>query len=555
MIYKDVLVPIPQRKRITKYGGHSKNYVYEILARKGANAEKDKTVCVGIAVDSEMMHPNEKYFDHHPEQLKMMPAPEKVVFDNQIFLGASVLLRASAKRTGLSETLDKHFPGYGEVIQTLLEYYMLERESAAQLYKYYLYNHYTSLNYIPSESALSRLLNEDISHDKIQSFLSDWMTKQISQRGDSHIEVDFDSTNFNVGSKRVSSAERGKPKDDEGLPQINVAYFLDRSTGLPVYYDVYYGSIIDMEHCKTALEKVKTVKKSASVSFIMDRGYFFKKNLDYMVEQEYAFLCMGRDGVRMDRLIEAHPIASITSSLNRVYGGIYGVKEIGKAFETDERNYYLYLYYNSTTVAEELPRLQDMVEYCAKAVIGKRDKHCGIRNTYGKLMHFTLDSHDVIIDAKPNYEYLDHYRDTCGYFWIVSTEDLTVEQALACYRHRDSVEKVFRGVKTDSDLNKYYAQSDSAFESKSFLAFLTAVLRADITSTLKPFFFQYSSETTQTVLKELEKVKAELIGKKYMLRCPLTARQKHILSFYEVDISCVSGYLDSLNTALQLADQ
>lgn len=555
MFFLELTVDLPRKKRVQKRK-NVKPYVYEILKRKGKDNEKDVVVCVGLAIDDHSMHPNEKFFDLHPEMINLLPEAknDKMVFDNQIFLGASVILRLAAQKTGLSNILKQHFPGQAELIQTLIEYYVLERESASQLYKYYLYNHFTTLNYIPSEKELSILFNDILSHDVIQTFLNDWMKVQLQQLENTNIAVDFDSTNFNIGSKTINSAERGKPKDDEGLPQINVAYFLNRETGLPIYYDVYYGSVIDMEHCKTAVEKVKAVSDSAVITFVMDRGYFYKKNLDFMLEKEYSFLCMGRDGVRLDNLIQEHPIQQIAKAANRVYAGIYGIKLFGPAFETDSQNYHIYLFYNSATVAEDLPKIQDYYEYYSKELIGKRDSRFGIRNTYGKYIDLTLNEKGVIIAASPNYEYLDHYRDTCGYFWIVSTEDLSVEEALACYRHRDNVEKVFRGVKSESDLNKMYARSDAAFEAKNFLAFLTAILRADISTRLKPYFFQYSSETTQTVLKELEKIKAEMIGKNYLLRCPLTARQKQILSFYETDRKAIDEYIKSLNLAVELND-
>lgn len=557
MIFKELVVEIPRQKRITQYGTHAKSYVYEITKRKSKDNPKDTVCCVGVAIDDKNMHPNNNYFELHPEMIYLIPqeSADKLVFDTQIYLGASVLIRSAARNTGLLGFLEQHFPGRSEMIITLLEYYMVEKESAAQLYKYYLFNHYTKLNYIPSEKEISHLLNTVLSHESIQFFLTDWMKMNIAGNSDIHVDIDLDSTNFNVGSKELSSAERGKPKDDEGLPQINVAYFLDRKKGLPVYYDIYYGSIIDMEHCKTAVEKVKAANSDAKLSFIMDRGYFYKKNLDYMLENGYSFLCMGRDGVRLDNLVKEYPFNDITKAVNRIYAGIYGVKLKGKAFETDGKEYHLYLYYNNAKVVENLPQMQDYFEYCAKSLVGKRDRNYSIRNTYGKYVNLTLDEHDVILEAEPNYEYLDYYRDTCGCFWIVSTEDLSAEQALLCYRHRDSVEKVFRGIKTDSDLNKMYAQTDSAFEAKNFLAFLTAVLRADITVKLRPFFFQYSSETTQTVLKEMEKIKAEKIGNSYLLRYPLTARQKHILSFYELDRKSVEEYIKDVNWSMEVPDK
>ena len=177
MIFEDILVPIPEKKRITKYGSHTKNYVYEILARKGKDRKKDLTVCVGIAVSDTEMHPNDKYFEIHPEQEKKKPLEKTGDFDSQIHIGSSIVLRSSAARLGITGLLKEYFPGYDELIQTLIEYYMVERESAAQLYKYYLYDHYTELNYIPNETMLSRIFGEYLDHERITKFKNAWLKR------------------------------------------------------------------------------------------------------------------------------------------------------------------------------------------------------------------------------------------------------------------------------------------------------------------------------------------------------------------------------------------
>ena len=66
MIFRDIIVDMPLKKRVTKYGSHKKPYVYEILKRQGKDCEKDTVVCVGLAIDNKKMNPNEKYFEIHP---------------------------------------------------------------------------------------------------------------------------------------------------------------------------------------------------------------------------------------------------------------------------------------------------------------------------------------------------------------------------------------------------------------------------------------------------------------------------------------------------------
>ena len=556
MFFEDITVPIPERKRITKYEKtHSKPYVYEILVRKGKDNPKDVVACVGIAVDDENMHPNGRYFEIHPEYTDKKPEDkEAAIFDDQIHLGASAVLRKISSDLGLDRTIEESFPGCGELIQTLIEYYMLERDSASQLYKYFLYDHFTKLNFIPEEKILSALFRNHLTHESIKSFLENWIKRKLPGSTEA-IDIDFDSTNFNIGSHSIESAERGKAKDDEGLPQINVAYFLDHKTGLPVYYDIYYGSIIDMEHCKTAIEKLEAINPDIKASFIMDRGYFSSSNLAYLDSKKFKYMCMGKQNKEFENLIMLHSALKISRAKNRIYGTIYGVKEYGAVFQKSETKYYKYFFYDTAKASSELPIIQDNIEYISSFLVGKRDKNHNIRNTYGKNIDITVDENDIITDAKPNYKYIDSVRDTCGFFWIVSNIDMTPAEALESYRHRDVIEKTFRNIKTESDLNKVYAESDTVFEAKSLMAFLTSAVRADLTMKLKPYFFQYSSETTQTVLKELDKIKAEQIGKKYYLRYALTSRQKQILSFFELSKNDMLDYVNSVNETIKLNDE
>lgn len=558
MFYDHITVEMPRQKRVTKYEKtHSKPYVYEIIQRKSKDCPKDKVACVGIAIDESTMHPNDRYFELHPEKVdEETNIQESNVFDSQIHIGASLLLRAAADKTGLTKVMKESFPGYSELIQTLIEYYILEKESASQLYKYYLYDHYTELNYIPSEATLSRLFNEYLTHERINTFLNSWMKNRLTSMGENAtVEIDFDSTNFNVNSNYIESAEYGKAKVDEGLPQVNVAYFLDRNSGLPIYYDVYCGSIIDLEHCKTAIEKIKRIKENVKTAFVMDRGYFSSGNLNYFEENGMDYLCMGRRTQEFDRLISVYPYFRIGKAENWIAGNIYGVKEEGIVFQESSKKYYKYFYYDSSKSTLEMPLLLQQAEYASKFVLGKRDSKGFIRNTYKNMLEMEVDDRDIIVSAKLNVKKLDEVRDNKGYFWIISNEDTTPAKALEAYRHRDLVEKTFKGIKTDSDLNKLYASTDSAFEAKSLMAFITAVLRAEITMRLKPYFIQYYNETSQTVLREVDKIKAENVGNKYCLRQALTSRQKQILSFYEKTITDVKEYVASVNMTASVSDK
>ncbi|WP_444705174.1 transposase [Mycoplasma sp. 332] len=86
-------------------------------------------------------------------------------------------------------------------------------------------------------------------------------------------------TNFNISSKNMKHAEYGKPNVDEGLLQINLSYCLDPKTGLPIFYDLYPKSVIDVSYYKKMIDKVLNLRYK-SAALVLDRGYFSKDNIE-----------------------------------------------------------------------------------------------------------------------------------------------------------------------------------------------------------------------------------------------------------------------------------
>lgn len=546
MIYRDIQVPIPKKKRIQK----KTNYVYEIVERKGSAHAKDKVVCVGVNLDGSNMNPNEKYFDlHEDEQRPVVPLTEPKSFNSSLHIGDYLVFDFIARKEGIYDLLAKYFDKYSEIILAYTYYILGSENSVAQHFKYYLFDNFLGINFIPSESALSQLFNEIIDDESINNFLCGWMNKNLKNNADI-IDIDLDSTNFNSSAKNLSLQELGKPKVDENLPQINVAYFLDRTTGLPIYYDVYYGSIVDMAHCQTAITKVHEINKNTKFSFVMDRGYFSSKNLQFIAKNGYFYMCLGKENIKFKSLIERFPVSKISDSRNRIYGNIYGVKLKEKVFENDETESFIYLYYNDGYGLNYVAKLQDEIEKVAKQILYKYDKEGHIRNTYKDRIFIDVDNDNMIVKAEPNYDFINNYKSQLGYFYIVSNEDISINDAIRSYRKRDVIEKSFLMSKSESDLTKKFSQTDTAYKAKTFIGFLCSIFRANLINKLQPYFFEYRSETSQTVIYELNKIVAQKIQDKFLLRYALTKTQKQILSFYKINQSSVLDLIDKMNTIL-----
>ena len=551
MVFKEIEVDIPHKKRIQKSTG----YVYEILERNNKETGKDKVVLVGRLSVNGLLNPNENYFALHPDKgnIPENRKEEQGEFSSTLHIGQYVLFKKVMDDIGLSKVLDESMKGYKDFVFSLVSYYLNERESASQLYKYYAYNHFTGLNYVPSESTISNLLNKKLNHDVIVNFLSKWMEYNLKNKGNIRIDIDFDSTNHNASSKALSLNEYGKAKIDEGLPQYNIAYFVNRTTGLPIFYDIYYGSIIDMNHCKTAIDKVKTFEPNALISFVLDRGYFSKSNIEYINDNKYEFTCMGKTNLCFKEYIDAYRQEVICKSINYIDDKLFGVKFKGKAFETLEKEFNIYLFYNELDSIESFVNKQKQVEYVSSFLPGKKDYKHILESTYGKYLNILYGEDDIVIDASINHDALDEYKKECGYFWIVSNYDMPIKEIYNLYRERDIIEKTIKNTKTGSDLNKSFAQSDEVVESKTLLGFICATIRSYVILKMAPYKLQYSNETSQTLIKELDKIQVEKISGTYISRYALTSRQRQILSLFGLKSNDVFSAIRDVNETMKIS--
>ena len=85
--------------------------------------------------------------------------------------------------------------------------------------------------------------------------------------------------------------EVGHPKDDVGAPIFNYSIAFDRNNSLPLFYEAYPGSIVDVSQLQLMLEKANGYGYKR-IGFILDRGYFSKENIRFMDRCGYEFIIM-----------------------------------------------------------------------------------------------------------------------------------------------------------------------------------------------------------------------------------------------------------------------
>lgn len=559
MFEKGIEVPVPKSgKRLKKQGGNT--YVYLVLKRKKARVEGSKDVVeeVGKVTRPGFMAPNENYFKHHPERAGAVPTEAPGPMDDQSRIGAVCAVDAVASSLGIKACLELAFGEDAGLILSLASYYAVARDSAACLYSDFMFDHYGVAESIASEASISRLLNQRMTEARIDAFRSAFLARRWTEarkagKGGARLYVDVDSTSENVSSAGCPSAEFGKPKVDEGLPQINMAYFYDRRTGCPVFYDTFYGSITDLSYCVKGIEQFLLAlgKKAKSVGydFIMDRGYFSAANLLALSEKGVSFACMGKSNAEFRALV-AERGGEVRSAANLIGMGSYGMRVEGRAFGSgNDRSYSLYLYFDSQKQARERAGVEAKLIEAQAALKGKRsDKGGGLKRTYGRYLRIEETEGGRIKSALVDAGGVDAMLAECGFFWVVSTMEMPPAEMLEAYRARDGIEKCFRIVKAESDLSKLYAQGDAALRAKTAVAFVTAAVRSEMTHLTRGVSARRHGISVQKMLLSLDKIIMHKTRGVWSLKYSLTAEQQEIMNALGMKKADLQRVVDKWNS-------
>lgn len=99
----------------------------------------------------------------------------------------------------------------------------------------------------------------------------------------------FDVTSISSYSDVLKQVKSGKSKENDQLPQINLALLFDEESGLPFYYHKLPGNITDVKTVKQLMHEFD-IMGYKKVKVILYRGFYSKKNIDELYENHQKFV-------------------------------------------------------------------------------------------------------------------------------------------------------------------------------------------------------------------------------------------------------------------------
>lgn len=540
-MYLDFSVPIPDTTgKISRQKTSSGTYVHYILGRVYDPKKKHtvpKRVIIGRVCpdDNKKMIPNERFLEFFPRT----PLPEQREQAERcttLKAGPFMVFDKIVRHYGLDKMAEKNFGKNAGLLLDLASYMVIEERDQGQYYPDYAYRRpiFTEGMRISSDSAISRFLS-GVTDEQICGFLNDW---NAARDHDSRIYISYDSTNKNCQAGEIDFVEFGKAKSDDGLPIVNIGLAYDKTNQVPLFYELYPGSINDVSQFRFFVDKALAYNYR-NVGFILDRGYFSKANIAYLDEHKFAFVLI----IKGCKPLVADIIDEVRDSFEDSFRhslrqrGLSGVTLERKLFDQDAGNRYFHLFFNPAKKARERMRIQEEIARMQRIVASFHGKPFEPGREYTELFEFHFDKDGNLLFGEVRHDVVDAMYRRCGYFCIVTSEKMTAQQAYDLYRSRDASEKIFRSDKTFLGSKSMRVHSGQAMAAKTFVEFVGLIIRQRFYTLLKneilklPVRKNYT--TVPAALRELDKIELVRINNKsYQLDHAATKTQETILNAF-----------------------
>ncbi|MCD8285803.1 MAG: transposase [Clostridia bacterium] len=532
----DIRVPLPEDKIYRrKQDSNVYIYYYKKYYRNDDGNPRNDAVNIGkLDEGRNMLIPNERYYEifDHSKDIDVTPPVSTQNIQFGCSLGYSLVMEKAAKDLGLLKYLDKRFGAMAPRILTLATY-MLLKGPEAYCVDDYMDSHYNIFTSVPLTSQRASEVFDSIDDSGMEDFFTEWISKCKENEC-----IVYDVTSVSTYSDNIIEAEYGYNRDHESLKQLNMGLFSGTKSRLPVYYEVYNGSITDKVNMTAVLRRARRVGIDTA-DFVMDGGFWDVAKLKELYDDGVTFtvgipsyLDIAKDAFK-DHGAKVDSFANSTS-YESTYAAMYD-KEIGGMKGR------ILVGLNTATRDRMRNDLKKDIKIRSKELDDKQVKKY---STVTKRPRYT-DLFDIYPDDdEKGYTYavksghLDELSSMYGYFFMFTTNmTATADDILFYYRSKDVDEKTFCELKDEIGFDRPRTHNSSTTSGKVFTLFISIILRRYLDAKLDAQMRKDRLSLKKCLLK-LENIYAiKSAGQKAVLVKALTRQQREMLETLGIDIN------------------
>lgn len=434
------------------------------------------------------------------------PGPLPITQFHRSFYGATYLFDQIGQITGVADDLKACFPDSYRQILSIAYYLILEENNALSRF-----THWQKLHIHPNREDIPSQRSSEL----FQSIDEEGRMTFFKKQGRRRVEKEywaFDITSISSYSDTLKQVKKGKNKENDRLPQINLALLFGEKSGLPFYYRKLPGNVTDVKTVKRLMTEFN-VMGYRKVSVILDRGFYSKDNVNILFKNHQKFLI----GVKLNLsyvktvLAEVRDTLKLWSNLEPQFG-TYGIcRTIKWDYEQkrpyngdtlkEKRRAYLLLFYNPEKAAKDQADMNEYLTSLYNDLMENTQKEYRMK-AYAKYFE-VIETPKRGRKVKPREEAMLKAAKNYGYFALLSNEVQDPFEALSLYRSKDIVEKGFGNLKERLSFRRLQVSSELALSGKLFVGFVALIYLSYVKKKMQDAKL-FEKWTLQGLLDELD---------------------------------------------------
>lgn len=450
-------------------------------------------------------------YKKQPTQMMVTPAkqgPIPITTIKRSFYGATFLFDQIGEMTGITADLKTCFPEMYKQILSVAYYLILEENNPLSRF-----SHWQRTHIHPYGEDLPSQRSSDLFQSIDESPRMMFFQKQGKRRLEKEYWA-FDTTSISSYSEALKQVKRGKNKEHDRLPQLNLALLFGEESGLPFYYRKLPGNITDVSTIRELVEEFD-VMGYKKIKLVLDRGFYSQKNINALYKHHQKFIVGTKLNLKYVKKIldEERENLKLWTHLQ----GQFNTNGICRPIEWDyeqERPYkgdvlkekrraYLLVFYNPEKAAKDQVDLNNHLTQLRNDLLsGKRREYYA--NEYDKYFIVSetpkrgrkiVPKEDVIREATKNF----------GYFALLSNEVKDPFDALSLYRSKDIVEKAFGNLKERLNFRRMQVSSELSLNGKLFVEFIALIYLSYVKKKMQEAKL-FEKWTLQGLLDEMDSI-------------------------------------------------
>ena len=329
---------------------------------------------------------------------------------------------------------------------------------------------------------------------------------------------------------------------------MNVSLVESSESGIPIFYDVYPGSVNDITTVKNTVDVLRSAGLT-DVTLIMNRGMFSSSSIEYLIESGMNFIMPASFTLKEIRRLALSSRKTIEKAGNMITMSgeiMFAARRMANIGNVDIS---AWVYYDPGRDSRErtvfYSSLKERMDRLSSRTVRKWEKPRDVcDDIMGPYRNFISFRYDGSFHIRIRDNAVSQRVNRCGITVITFTGDHDAEYVLSEYRKRDAVEKLFMSSKTFTGGEPLRVHGMDALRGEMFVNLIAIAIRSRILAYMRSsgMLKRYSVEK---MILELHKLRKVILQDGREITTEITRKQKEILESLGIKPEHVPTFLKS----------